>query len=173
MATENLWGEDSINDDRPKHLNADEGPRSVDAAFQTDRGWEVPLDGHNPELTDPATGRQLSEVIAAQSNAARAETGQAPNFYFPQDANDSGLTAQVGVPFEVLVRTVDVDADVNSEDTVLTSTTTPAFVSFQDFGNGVGRYSGTPTGAGIETFAVEADSDGDKFTRSFQVTVSA
>ncbi len=168
-----LWGQDSKDADRPKHLNADEGVRSVNAAYQTKRGWEVPLDGHNPELTDPETGRQLSEVIAAQSDPRQDDTGQAPNFYFPQAGAASGLTAKVGVPFEVFVRTVDVDADVNVESTVLTSTTTPLFAAFQDLGNGVGRYSGTPTGAGIETFAVEADSNGDTLIRSFQVTVSA
>jgi hypothetical protein len=168
-----LWGEDSKDADRPKHLNADEGVRSVDAAFQTERGWEVPLDGHNPELTDPATGRQLSEVIAAQSQPAQGSVGQAPNFYFPQAGFGSGITAQVGVPFEVFVRTADVDADVLTEDTVLTDQTSPTWATLQDFGNGVGRYSGTPTGAGIETFAVEADSDGDTLVRSFQVTVSA
>lgn len=168
-----LWGEDSKDADRPKHLNADEGVRAVDAAFQTERGWEVPLDGHNPELTDPETGRQLSEVIAAQSQPRQDDTGQAPNFYFPRNGFDSGITAQVGVPFEVLVRTVDVDADVLSENTVLTDQTSPTFATFQDFGNGVGRYFGTPTGASIETFAVEADSDGETFVRSFQVTISA
>ena len=168
-----LWGEDSKDADRPKHLNADEGPRSVDAAFQTERGWEVPLDGHNPELTDPATDRQLSEVIAAQSQPRQDDTGQAPNFYFPQPDLDSGLTAQVGVPFEVFVRTVDVDADVRAEDTVLTDTTAPAWASFSDIGNGVGRFFGTPTGVTIETFGVEADSDGDTNNLSFQLVVSA
>ncbi len=168
-----LWGEDSKDADRPKHLNADEGPRSVDAAFQTDRGWEVPLDGHNPELTDDR-GIQLSEVIAAQSEPRRDDTGQAPNFYFPQDALDSGLTATVGVPFEVFVRTVDVDADVLTEITALASLTKPAWATFTDLGNGVGRYDGTPTGATIETFAVEAeDSGGNTNSRNFQVVVSA
>lgn len=168
-----LWGENSVDADRPKHLNADEGVRSVDAAFQTDRGWEVPLDGHNPELTDPATGRQLSEVIAAQSNPARADANQFPHVYFPQAALLSGLTGKVGVPFEVLVRTSDVDGDVRGESTVMASTTAPAFASFQDLGNGVGRYSGTPTGAGTETFGGTATSDTANFAFGFQVVISA
>jgi len=161
-----LWGEDSKDADRPKHLNADEGVRSVNAAFQTERGWVVPLDG-----TDPEDG--LTEVIAAQSNPRRDETGQAPNFYFPQDALLSGLTAQVGVPFQVFVKTVDVDGDVNAESTTLTSLTAPAWATFSDLGNGLGEYRGTPTSATIESFNVEADSDGDTLERFFQVTVSA
>ncbi len=166
MATENLWGQDSINEDRPKHLNADEGVRSVNAAFQTARGWEVPLDG-----TDPEDG--LTEVIAAQSNPTRAQTNTAPNFYFPQAALASGLTAQVGVPFQVYVKTSDVDADVNVETTVLTNTTKPAWATFTDLGGGLGEYTGTPTSATIETFGVEADSDGDLNNLSFQLVVSA
>ncbi len=166
MATENLWGQDSVNEDRPKHLNADEGPRSVNAAFQTERGWEVPLDG-----TDPEDG--LTEVLAAQSNPTRAAVGTAPNFYFPQAGLASGLTAKVGELFEVFVKTSDVDGDVSAETTVLTSTTTPAFVTFTDLGNGLGRYSGTPTGAGQESFSVEAESDGDTNVLSFAVVVSA
>ncbi len=162
-----LWGEDSKDADRPKHLNADEGVRSVDAAFQTDRGWEVPLDG-----TDPEDG--LSEVIAAQSNPRRDDTGQAPNFYFPQSGAGSGLTAQVGVPFQVFVKTSDVDADVLSEITALASLTKPAWATFTDLMDGLGEYTGTPTSATIETFAVEAeDSGGNTNSRSFQVVVSA
>ncbi len=164
MATENLWGQDSVNEDRPKHLNADEGPRSVNAAFQTEEGWQVPLDG-----TDPEDG--LSEVIAAQSNPTRGETGSAPNFYFPQPALLSGLTAKVGELFEVFVKTSDVDGDVNSETTVLDMTTIP-FGTFTDFGNGVGRLSGTPTSAGIESFTCNAESNGDDANLGFQVTVS-
>lgn len=161
-----LWGQDSVNADRPKHLNADEGVRSVDAAFQTERGWEVPLDG-----TDPEDG--LSEVIAAQSNPTRAQTNTAPNFYSPQGGFTSGLTAKVGEPFSVFVKTSDVDGDVNVETTVLTDQTSPTWATLQDFGNGVGQYTGTPTSAGVETFAVEADSDGDIRNLSFQVAVSA
>ena len=161
-----LWGEDSKDADRPKHLNADEGVRSVNAAFQTEEGWQVPLDG-----TDPEDG--LSEVIAAQSNPRRDETGQAPNFYFPQANLLSGLVGKVGVPFEVFVKTSDVDGDVNAESTTLTSTTTPAFTTFTDLGNGLGRYSGTPTGAGQESFTVEAESNGDTNALSFFVIISA
>ena len=161
-----LWGEDSKDADRPKHLNADEGVRAVNAAFQTERGWEVPLDG-----TDPEDG--LSEVITAQSNPRRDETGQAPNFYFPQSGSLSGLTGKVGVPFQVFVKTSDVDGDVNAESTVLTDTTTPSFATFTDFGNGVGEFTGTPTSASIETFGVEAESNGDTNNLSFQVTVVA
>lgn len=168
-----LWGEDSIDADRPLHLNADEGPRSADAAYQTERGWEVPLDGHNLGITDPETGRALSEVIAAQSNPRRNDANEAPHFFFPQAGAASGLTAKVGVPFEVFVRTSDVDGDVRAESTVLTSTTTPAFVSFTDLGNGVGRYAGTPTGAGQESFTAKATS-GAVFTElSFFVQVLA
>ena len=162
-----LWGQDSKDADRPKHLNADEGVRSVNAAFQTESGWEVPLDG-----TDPKDG--LTEVLAAQSNPRRDETGQAPNFYFPQPDDGSNLTAQVGVPFQVFVKTVDVDGDVNAETTVLVSTTKPSWATFTDLGGGVGEYTGTPSSANIETFAVEAeDSGGNTNSRSFQVTVSA
>ena len=162
-----LWGEDSKDADRPKHLNADEGVRSVDAAFQTDRGWEVPLDG-----TDPEDG--LTEVIAAQSDPLRDETGQAPNFYFPQADADSNLTAQVGVPFQLFVKTVDVDGDVNAEVTDLVSQTAPAWATFTDLGDGLGEYTGTPTSATIESFAVEAeDSGGNTNQLSFQVTVLA
>ena len=162
-----LWGQDSKDADRPKHLNADEGVRSVNAAFQTESGWEVPLDG-----TDPKDG--LTEVLAAQSNPRRDETGQAPNFYFPQPDDGSNLTGKVGELFEVFVKTSDVDGDVNAETTVLTDLSSPLFATFQDLGNGVGRYSGTPTIDGIETFAVEAeDSGGNTNSRSFQVTVSA
>ena len=160
-----LWGEDSKDADRPKHLNADEGVRAVNAAFQTDRGWEVPLDG-----TDPEDG--LTEVIAAQSNPRRDETGQAPNFYFPQSGFGSNLTAKVGVPFEMFVKTSDVDGDVNAENTVLDMTTIP-FGTFTDFGNGVGRLAGTPTSAGIESFVCNAESNGDDQNLDFQVTVLA
>lgn len=161
-----LWGEDSVNADRPLHLNADEGPQSIGAAFQTKKGWEIPLDGHNPELG-------LSEVIAAQSDPAQADTDTAPSFHFPQAALASGLTGKVGVPFEVFVRTVDVDGDVRVETTVLTDFASPAWATLTDLGNGVARYNGTPDAAITETFTVDALSGIATSQLSFDVVVSA
>ena len=71
------------------------------------------------------------------------------------------------------VKTSDVDADVSVETTTLTSLTKPAWATFTDLGNGLGEYTGTPTSATIESFNVEADSDGDTSQRFFQVVVSA
>lgn len=160
-----LWGEQPDHADRPQHLNDVEGPRAPEAATHTDAGWEVPLDGHNPDLA-------LREVIAAQSNPPGppgTAGDEAPEFIFPQAA--AVLAATVGVPFQVVVQATDVEDD----SLTLARVDAVGWLSYVDNGNGTATYSGTPAGGdvGIHTLNLTAD-DGTNppVPHSFQVAVT-
>lgn len=130
----NLWGDQPDKADRPKWLKGDEGPTDVDAAIHTDQGWEVPLDGTNPE-------DGFREVIAAMSNPPGppgTAGNEAPDFIYPQAG--AVLAAFSGVPFQVVVQATDVEDDALT----LVRVDAVAWLSYVDNGNGTATYSGTP-----------------------------
>lgn len=159
-----LWGDQPDKDNRPKHLNltnAAGNPLDRQASFHSNSGstkgrgpgWNVPLEGTDPELG-------LVEVIACQSNPAAApgfDGNEAPDFFYPKAAAASGLTAKIGSFFKVVVRSVDVENNA----LVLSTIAKPAWAAFFDNGNGTASYSGTVAGpAGAQTFTARATDTG-------------
>lgn len=182
-----LWGTRPDKSRRPAHLNPGTGlpPADTLAANPLDRkasfhssvgdppgpgpvmfsgrgpGWNVPLEGTDPELG-------LMEVIACQSKTPGGSFdtppveevsagNEAPDFFFPKAAAASGLTAKIGSFFKVVVRSVDVENNA----LVLSTIAKPAWAAFFDNGNGTASYSGTVAGpAGAQTFTARATDTG-------------